>query len=455
MVHREIVTLFGEKKMILRQTNRAVTPYGGLSVFFEYLRNIKYVEVIERYMPFRYTSPNGINPVHIFSSFIISVIAGARRFAHTTILRADRALQAMAGITRYPTDDTIRNFFKRFGMSQIQAFFEPLFRWQIERLPKREEGYSLDLDSTVFERYGQQEGAKKGHNPKKHGRTSHHPILGILAEAYFVVHGWLRSGNCGSARGVVEFMKEVLSLLKDVHKIRCVRADSGFFDQKFLQYLEGESISYIIAARLTCNINRALKSMAYSIKEWRIIDENYAVGEFHLSLSGWNKERRFVVVREKVRDTKQCFGRTLIDVPGYTFRIFVTNRKDSPEEIWRDYNRRADCEKRIEELKYDLAADDFCMKKFFATEAAFRSVLLLFNLLSEYQRVIGMSDYKQPATLRTLVFLCGAILGKSGHNIVMHLSSAWGGLASRNSFFNNMLSYVFPTSPKLHQEVIT
>ena len=32
----------------------------------------------------------------------------------------------------------------------------------------------LDLDSTVFERYGRQEGSLRGYNPRKHGRPSHH-----------------------------------------------------------------------------------------------------------------------------------------------------------------------------------------------------------------------------------------------------------------------------------------
>lgn len=34
-------------------------------------------------------------------------------------------------------------------------------------------------------------------------------------------------------------------------------------------------------------------------------------------------------------------GRRLIDVPGYTFRVFVTTCDEPPEEIWRGYNRRA------------------------------------------------------------------------------------------------------------------
>jgi len=103
-------------------------------------------------------------------------------------------------------------------------------------------GYSLDLDSTVFERYGRQQGALRGPNPRKHGRPSHHPLVAVLAEAHFLLHGWLRSGNCGTARGVVEFLKEALALLPKKTTIRVVRADAGFFDQQLLGFLEQRGV---------------------------------------------------------------------------------------------------------------------------------------------------------------------------------------------------------------------
>jgi hypothetical protein len=109
-------------------------------------------------------------------------------------------------------------------------------------------------------------------------------------------------------------------------------------------------------------------------------------------------ERRFVVIREQLREGRDSMGRKLIDVPGYTFRIFVTSSMEAPLQIWRDYNRRADMENRIAELKHDLGADGFCLKQFFATEAAFRSVLLLFNLLGEFQRAAAVPGYLFPAT---------------------------------------------------------
>jgi hypothetical protein len=443
-VHREITSIFAQNKVVLRETKRAVTPYGGLAVFVEYLRKIGYSDAIHKFIPVQLTSPNAIDPAETFTAFLISVLSGARRFAHAGLLRLDKAMHCLLGIARFPTDDTIRNLFKHFNQAKVSEFYSSLTQWQVQRLPDRSEGYSLDLDSTIFERYGQQQGALKGYNPKKHGRPSHHPLLAVMAEAHFVLHAWLRSGNCSSSRGAVQFLKEALALVSKIHRIRVVRADSGFFDDKFLSFLEEQNLPYIVVARLT----RWIKSEAINICEWKDLDSIYSVAEFRKKLYGWNRERRIVVVRELLRE-KRSLGRRLLSVPGYTFRLFAASLPASPEEIWRDYNQRADMEKRIAELKYDLSADDFCLKEFFATEAAFQAILLLFNLLSEFQRASGMPGYRQPATLRTQIFLCGAILGRAARKQVLHMSSSWGELETRNPLFEKVLGYVFPTSPKL------
>jgi DDE family transposase len=440
-VHREINAIWGKKKVVLRQTARAVTPFGGLSVFIEFLGKIGYRQQVSEHLPVHWKSPNAIEGGETFTAFLISVVAGARRFAHAGMLRRDRALHALLGMKRFPTDGTIRNLFKRFTQGMVVGMYEPLWAWQVQRLPERAQGYSLDLDSTVFERYGKQEGVKRGYNPRKPGRGSHHPLLAVLGEVHFILHGWLRSGNTAAGRGVVEFLKEGLAKLESLEWVRVVRADSGFFAQELLQYLEGLKLRYIVVARMT----KWLQREAGRVQAWRGLDEIYSVGEFQLQLFGWDQARRFVVVREQVQETKRSPGRKLFEIPDYTFRVFVTNRPEAPEEIWRDYNQRA-C---IEELKSDLAADGFCLQEFFATEAAFLGILMLFNLLAEFQRASGMAGYRQPASLRAQVFLCGAILGRAGHRTVLHLSAAWGGLEKRNSLFDKLLDYEIPISRKL------
>ncbi len=369
-------------------------------------------------MPIQWKSLNQIQPTTTFMAFLTTVLVGGKRFAHAALLRSDQALHALLGIERFPIDDTIRNLFRKFSMGHVQRLYEPLAEWQMQRLPLRPEGYSLDLDSTVLERYGQQEGSRKGHNPRKHGRPSHHPLLAMLSEAHFLLHGWLRSGNCGTARGVEEFLKEALALWGQRQKIRLLRADSGFFEDQLLSFLEQRQLPYIVVARLT----KWVKREAQHVAQWRELDDHFAAGEFRLKLHGWSGARRFVMIRERERESRDSVGRKLIDVPGYTFRIFVTSCAEAPEESWRDYNRRADMENRIAELKHDLGADGFCLKEFFATEAAFRAVLLRFNLLAEFQRAAGMPGYRAPATMRTQVLTCGAILGRAGRRVVAHLS---------------------------------
>ena len=444
-VLREITALLSDERLILRETQRAVTPFGGIAVFISFLDKVGFAEAIRQHMPIRWKSPNHIDPTSTFTAFLVSVLVGARRFAHAGLLRGDRALHALLGMHRFPTDDTIRNLFRAFGMGEVQRFYEPLAEWLMQRLPSREEGYSLDLDSTVFERYGRQEGSLKGHNPRKHGRPSHHPLLAVLSEAHFLLHGWLRSGNCGTSRGVEEFLKEALALLGQRVKIRLLRADSGFFDDKLRSFLEQRLLPYIVVAKLTPWVKRS----AQRVEQWTMLDADYAAGEFRLQLFGWKVERRFVVIREQVREGRESVGRRLIDVPGYTFRVFVTSSDAAPQEIWRDYNRRADMENRIAELKHDLGADGFCLQRFFATEAAFRAVLLLFNLLSEFQRAAGLPVYREPATIRAQILTCGAILGRSGRRLVIHLSGSWGGLKTRIPLLDNILNWEIPISPKL------
>jgi hypothetical protein len=67
-----------------------------------------------------------------------------------------------------------------------------------------------------------------------------------------------------------------------------------------------------------------LKREAARVTEWRALDPHYAVGEFSLQLFGWDRARRFVVIREQLRAEHASLGRKLLEVPGNTFRIIVS-----------------------------------------------------------------------------------------------------------------------------------
>ena len=65
-----------------------------------------------------------------------------------------------------------------------------------------------------------------------------------------------------------------------------MRADSGFVAQDLFEFLEQSAIAYVVVATLTC----FLKLLAASIRDWKEVDEEYALGECCARLQGWDRE---------------------------------------------------------------------------------------------------------------------------------------------------------------------
>jgi hypothetical protein len=62
------------------------------------------IGTLRQHMPVRYSSRNQIDPSTTLICFLVSVLAGTRRFAHAAWLRGDKALHAVLGVDRFPTD---------------------------------------------------------------------------------------------------------------------------------------------------------------------------------------------------------------------------------------------------------------------------------------------------------------------------------------------------------------
>jgi hypothetical protein len=72
---------------------------------------------------------------------------------------------------------------------------------------------TLDLDSGMLTRYGEQEGARVGYNPKKLGRASHHPLIAYMAEMRMAVNAWMRPGDTVSLSNCQSFLEETFDIL--------------------------------------------------------------------------------------------------------------------------------------------------------------------------------------------------------------------------------------------------
>src|SRR5438105_3708659 len=156
---------------------------------------------------------------------------------------------------------------------------------------------------------------------------------------------------------------------------------------------------YAIAVRMNPLLRRAVAG----IREWQPVAPGLEAAETSYSAHGWNAPRRLVVVRELLRERPQARGRKLLEVPGYTFHVLVTTLSHDPVQTWRFYNSRAAIENRIKELKEDFGAGGFCLQSFYGTEAAFRLICFLFNLVAQFKREVTQDEAPRLSTLRTKI----------------------------------------------------
>jgi hypothetical protein len=219
-------------------SNKSETAHGGMSLLRRFLDQTGILPKIESLGFYEPGSNAGYSVTDLFTSFFVSVWLGANRFSHAAILQHDKVLQQIFGLNRAPSNDTYRRFFQRFDLGKSTNFFLDLYQWIFSEL--KFDHYTLDVDSSVWTRCGQQQGAKRGYNSKKKGRSSHHPLLAFVAEVKMVANFWLRPGNSSSSNNIIAFLEETFLILKG-KTIGLFRADSGFYQKEVFDWLEGES----------------------------------------------------------------------------------------------------------------------------------------------------------------------------------------------------------------------
>lgn len=228
-------------------TNKEITPWGGMVFLKQMIDKIGFRDVIEscQFLPTQ-NSNRGHSVKTLLESFIVSVWCGANRFLHTEVTRSDRALSKIFEWKNVPGQDAYKRYFSKFSQISNNYVGKHFFSWFIRSINMNY--FTLDIDSTIMTRYGEQEGAKKGYNPKKKGRKSHHPIIAFINDVRMVVNFWLRSGNSSSSNNFVGFLADTLSYFGD-KKVGLIRIDSGFFQDDVLSYMEQETLNYIVAAK--------------------------------------------------------------------------------------------------------------------------------------------------------------------------------------------------------------
>lgn len=409
-------------------TDRKISPWGGI----KYLQQLLTSSGIRDYIESMDTLPQpgsnrGYKSIELIEGFITSVVLGARRLEHCGMLRTDQVIREIFGWQKgMASASTFQRFLHKFDKELNSKFFWPVMQFVLSRVATRY--MTIDLDSSVIQRYGKQQGAEVGYNPKKKGGASHHPLMAFCEELKMVINGWMRSGKSQSSTNAIEFLIETLKIV-GAENVALLRGDIGFYSNRIMTFLEKQTtpVPYLFKARMTTGVEKRIVEP----RRWLFSDDVVEGGiyaEIQYKSSGWKQSRRMILVGIPKKEKQVLKSGLLFSeykfLDKYEFHGFVTNANFSMVEVHRKYNQRGDSENRIKELKYDYAMEAFAMRSFDATDAAFRFVLLAYNIMTIFKQAIMQPRVNH--RLSTVKFQCiaiGSYLVTSGRKKILKLSA--------------------------------
>ena len=245
---------------------------------------------------------------------------------------------------------TVSRFFNRMDEDTLNQLLMigRILRKRVYRI-QMPQAVILDLDSTLLDAYGKQEGRAFNFHYQSNG---YHPLVCYNGMTGNLVKIQLRDGTEYSCTGVVDFLQPILDeYLNDYPAIRILlRGDSGFATPDLYKQCEENGTSYVIRLKENGILR---KKASYLVDELDEITKNnkvdYAVayGEFMYRASSWPYERRVVCKVEKPENQMV-----------YMYTFVVANMDSSPEYLIKFYCKRGLMENFIKESKsgFDFAS---------------------------------------------------------------------------------------------------
>lgn len=281
---------------------------------------------------------------------IYMIIAGYFEDDASDELTNDPVFKAVLEKDALASQPTVSRFFNRMDKDTLNQFLSigRILRKRIYSI-QMPEAIILDLDSTLLDAYGRQEGKAFNFHYRSNG---YHPLVcydGITGD---LIKIQLRDGTQYSCTGVIDFLQPILGeYLNNYPEITLLlRGDSGFATPALFQQCEENGTGYVIRLKENGILREKASYLVDELDEITKANKvDYAVvyGEFMYQAGSWPYERRVVCKVEKPENQMV-----------YMYTFIVTNMDSSPEYLIKFYCKRGIMENFIKESKsgFDFAS---------------------------------------------------------------------------------------------------
>ena len=397
-------------------TAKNLTSNAGVLLLLNYTEEQNIFQDLNEMLFFENSSTEMIKMNHL-KTLMCGGFVGIDKLERFNLLKNDPLIKECGIDVREP--ENISRFLYKFSFKTTQMLRDINFKTFKKLLRKKKlRNIVIDIDSRVVNVEGNQEGAVKGYNPGNKGNNCYNILMAFCDELKAYITGFMRSGNAYTANGSAEMIKEIIANLEgDVDNI-VFRMDSGYFSGEIAEVIEQAGYQYVVKAK---EYSKLLdKAYDRPVKIW----ENYGYQKQAIFVcmkpDKWSKARKFAVVRElKPEEERQQLS--LLESGDYTHAMYVTNTTWELADTVKFYEKRGNCENYIKETKYDMNIGSLKMKSFWANEAFFQLMMLVYNIFLLFKLdKLPVSEYRQWILTFRLkyVFLAGKIIKTARQTIL-------------------------------------
>ena len=360
---------------------------------------------------------------------IYMIIAGYFEDDTSDELTNDPVFKSVLEKDTLASQPTLSRFFNRMDEDTLNQLLMigRILRKRVYRI-QMPQAVILDLDSTLLDAYGKQEGRAFNFHYQSNGYPARVCDDGMTGD---LVKIQLRDGTEYSCTGVVDFLQPILDeYLNDYPAIRILlRGDSGFATPDLYKQCEENGTSYVIRLKENGILR---KKASYLVDELDEITKNnkvdYAVayGEFMYRASSWPYERRVVCKVEKPENQMV-----------YMYTFVVTNMDSSPEYLIKFYCKRGLMENFIKESKsgFDFASVSSHTRMVNANRLQVHA--LAYNIFNWFRRLVLSANMRKQRidTVRLKLLKIAAKVVHSARYITFKLCSS---CPYKNEFYETL-----------------
>lgn len=389
-----------------------VTPLGQLPFFIEFLKTADLFEPWVEECPLTFLSNNAPSKRNVLGTFLLSILAGQKRYAHITTLRCDHVNPGLLGMTKVISEDAARRALEKIDEQQgIQWLKTHLSQCY---LPLLSIPWIMDIDTTVKPLYGHQEAAEVGYNPTKPGRPSHAYHTYHIANIRMVLDVEIEDGKSVAGCYSAPRLWELLENIPRENWPKFIRGDSSYGNEGIMREAEKMNVNYLFKLKCTKKVKKFIEKMM-TTSSWSPAGQGWEGIEGKIYLTGWSRSRRVVLLRKRLakenigvlNDThgqlEFNFAQVDKNVVAYEYQVLVTNLDDEISTIAQHYRDRADCENNFDELKNQWGWCGYTTRDLKRSRLMAKMIALVYNWWTIFTRLANPNSHLEAVTSRPLL----------------------------------------------------